>query len=300
MADLTGDSKPDVFVANDGTACWLFENLGALRFREVGVAAGVAFDGQGAPLAGMGVTLGDLDGDGRPDLVVSNFLGRSTIAFRSLGDGRYQDASAALGLTAATRGVNGFGIALADFDADGRIDLIQANGHVLDRARLGVPFAMRTTLLRNVGGRLSDASGFAGPWFERLILGRGLAVGDLDGDGRPDVVLNTIDGPPALLRNQSPGRSIAIDLIGPGRTTPIGARIRVTIAGRVQVRDLVAGGSFLSSSSKRTHLAVGEAQRIDRVEVAWPWGQNEVWKDLPANDTISIVAGTGVSQATSR
>ena len=295
VAELTGDDKPDVFVANDGTACWLFENLGALRFREIGAASGVALDGQGGPLAGMGVALGDLDGDGRSDLVVGNILGRSTVVFRSVGAGRYQDASAALGLTAATRGVTGFGLALADFDLDGRLDLIQANGHVLDRARLGVPFAMRTTLLRNTEKGLSDASRTAGLWFDRPILGRGLAVGDLDGDGRPDVVINRLDGPSALLRNESTGRSVAIELIDPGRTTPFGARIRATIGGRVQVRDLVGGGSYLSSSSRKVFLALGESRRIERVEVTWPWGQTETWKDLPAAGTVPLVAGTGTA-----
>jgi len=279
VADLTGDARPDIFVANDGTPCRLFENRGGLRFAEVGLPAGVALDGRGDALAGMGVGLGDVDGDGRSDLVVSNFLGRSTIAFRATGGGSYVDASAALGL-APTRAVLGFGVALADFDSDGGLDLLQANGHVLDRARLGEPTAMRPTLLRNRGGRLVDAGPAAGPWFARPILGRGVAVGDLDGDGRVDAVVNALDAPAAVLRNVTPGgRSVVIELSG--RPT-VGAKLRATVRGRVLAREVIGGGGYLAAPDRRVHLGLGDADRVDRLEVAWPSGRVEAWHDLPA------------------
>ncbi len=157
IAELTGDNRPDIYVANDGSPCWLFANQGDLHFKEIGEHAGVARDGQGRAMAGMGVATADLDGDGLCELVVSNFFKRSTVAFQRLPvrDVGYRDISARLGIAAATRDVLGFGLALADFDGDGHNDLIQANGHVLDRARLGIPFAMRPTLLRNMGGAVS-------------------------------------------------------------------------------------------------------------------------------------------------
>ena len=294
VADLTGDSRLDLFVANDGTACWLFENRGGLRFEEVGLAAGVAFDGRGEALAGMGVAAGDLDGDGRSDLLVSNFLGRSTVAFQSRGAGTYLDASGPLGLAAATRDVLGFGVAACDFNADGRLDVIQANGHVLDRLRLGTPFAMRPSVLANQDGRLRDASARAGPWFGQPVLGRGLAVGDLDGDGRPDVVVNALDSPAAVLRNESKGGNVlTLDLVGRAPRQAFGARVRARVGGRTLVRDLVGGGSYLSSSDLRLHLGLGDARRVDRLEVAWPSGRAESWDGLEAGMQRTLVEGIG-------
>jgi hypothetical protein len=295
VADLVGDARPDVFVANDGSACRLFENLGGLRFRELGEATGLAVDGQGEALAGMGVAVGDLDGNGKPDLVVGNFLGRSTVGFLNQGDDRYLDASRPLGLAAATRGVLGFGLALVDFDGDGWLDLFQANGHVLDRARLGTPFAMRPTLLHNVGGRLEDATAGAGAWSTRPVLGRGLAVGDLDGDGRPDVVLTALDAPPTLLRNGSKARPVVLELVGrsPKARAPFAARVRARLDGRLVVRDLIGGGSYLSASEARVFLPTVSAPRIESVEVSWPSGRTESWRDLPASGTVRLLEGTG-------
>ena len=152
IGELTGDNRPDIYVANDGTACWLFANEGGLRFKEIGELAGVARDGQGRVMAGMGISVGDVDEDGLSDLAVANFLGRSTIVFQALlhPRGTYHDATNRLGVATATRGVLGFGLALVDLDGDGRIDLIQANGHVLDRGRLGIPFAMRTSCFKTL------------------------------------------------------------------------------------------------------------------------------------------------------
>ncbi len=296
VADLVGDRLPDVFVAVDGSPCHLWENRGGLRFAEVAAEVGVALDGRGGALAGMGVAAGDLDGDGRLDLVVSNFLGRSTIGFRGLGAGAFLDASEPLGLAAATRPVLGFGVALADFDSDGRLDLIQANGHVLDRARLGVPAAMRPSLLRNRGGRLVDAAPAAGAWFARPIVGRGVAVGDLDNDGRVDAVVNALGGPAAMLRNVTPGagRGLIVELVGrpPSPRSAIGATVRATVGGRTLVRPVVGGGSYLSAPDRRVHLGLGAADRVDRLEVTWPSGRSETWSDLPAGRPLRLEEGT--------
>ncbi|MGP0062099.1 MAG: CRTAC1 family protein [Isosphaeraceae bacterium] len=298
IAELTGDNRPDIYVANDSSPCWLFANRGNLQFEEVGEEAGVARDGRGELISGMGVALGDLDGDGLCDLAVTNFIDRSTIAFRAQGQPRgvYRDASSWLGLNAATRHVLGFGIAMVDFDGDGRVDLLQTNGHVLDRGRLGNSFAMRPLLLRNAGLPLEDVSSTAGDWFGRPILGRGLAVGDLDGDGRPDVAAAAIDAPAAVLQNISPGgHFLNLELIDRNGRPAFGARVRIMAGGRIQAGELVAGGSYLAASESRVCFGLGQATVVGRIEVAWPWGVSEAWprRGLPARGPVRLVQGTG-------
>ncbi|WP_240911509.1 CRTAC1 family protein [Paludisphaera soli] len=297
IADFDGDRRPDVFVANDGGRCRLLANRGGLRFEDVAEEAGVARDRLGRPLAGMGVARADLDGDGLPDLAVTNFLGRSTVGFRALvARGGFVDDSERLGLAQATRRVLGFGIVAADFDGDGRVDLLQADGHVLERARLGVPFAMRPLLLKGRRGGFEDASDRAGPWFDRPALGRGLAVGDVDGDGRLDVAAAALDVPFALLLNRSGGAPLAsLELIDRHGLPAFGARARATIAGRVIVQDLAGGGSYLSSSPPRLAFGLGDAPQIDSLEVSWPWGGVETWRNLPLPPGGPILLREGAS-----
>jgi hypothetical protein len=299
IAELTGDNRPDIYVANDSSPCWLFANKGNLIFEEIGEEAGVARDGDGEVLSGMGVAQGDLDGDGLLDLVVANFYDRSTVAFRAQGTprGLYRDASSWLGLKVATRRVLGFGLLLVDFDGDGRVDLLQTNGHVLDRDRLGVPFSMRPTLLRNTAIPLQDASATAGSWFERAGLGRGLAVGDLDGDGRPDVVAAALDAPAAVLRNASAGgHHLGVELVDRAGRPAFGARVRLIAGGRIATGSLAAGGSYLSTSQPRIWFGLGhEAASVTRIEVEWPWGSSEGWnRPTPSpRGLLRLRQGTG-------
>ena len=276
IAELTGDNRPDIFVANDGTPCWLLANRGDLRFEDIAEASGVARDGQGRAIAGMGVALADLDGDGRSDLVVTNFIDRSTIAFQAEArpGGNYRDASARLGLIATTRRALGFGVALTDFDGDGQVDLLQANGHVLDRGRGSAPHSRCARHCCTIPASGSSTSR-AGPDLgsHRPVLGRGVAVGDLDGDGRPDAVVNALDAPAALLANDSTGgRFLDLEVIDRRGGRPCGARVRVTAGGRTRAGELFAGGSYLSASEQRVRFGLGGVEGIDRIEVDWPEG----------------------------
>ncbi len=209
----------------------------------------------------------------------TNFFGRSTVAFQaqSSRQATYVDASTRLGLARCTRHVVGFGIALADFDADGRIDLIQANGHVLDRARLGTPFAMRPVLLRNRGERFEDVADQAGKWFERPILGRGLAVGDLDDDGRPDVVVNALDAPAAVLRNTSDRGQHSSPRRDRSSRGGQPWALRGSHQGRWPRPGRTGRGQGVAISVSRQAvciLVLVPREAVDRIEVEWPWGRD--------------------------
>jgi enediyne biosynthesis protein E4 len=304
IAELTGDNRPDIYVANDGTACWLFANRGSLQFEEVGEIAGVARDGQGQVLAGMGVAVGDMNADGLLDLVATNFLGRSTIGYLAAPSGQhgYADATSRLGLSNLTRGVLGFGVALVDFDADGYPDLIETNGHVLDRARLGTPLAMRQTILRGTGNGFHDAASGAGPWFNQPILGRGLATGDLDGDGRPDAVAGSLDSPAAILRNvSSGGEPLCVQVVDRHGHPAVGAKVVVTgTGGRRQTVTVAGGGSYLAASEPRAWIGSVGAGAILRVEIDWPWGEKEAWTRpvIAGNHLLRLTQGTGTTERT--
>jgi enediyne biosynthesis protein E4 len=300
IAELTGDNRPDIYVANDGTPCWLFANRGNLHFEEIAEAAGVARDGQGQVLAGMGIAGGDVNTDGVIDLVVTNFWGRSTIAFlaRKSDERVYADSTSGLGLGALTRGVLGFGVALIDFDGDGHLELVQANGHVLDRARLGTPLAMRPTILRKARSCFEDVSSTAGDWFNRPVLGRGLATGDLDGDGRPDLVAGSLDAPAAILQNVSTaGRLLCLEIVDRHGHPAIGARVVVTLAGgRRHTAFVTGGGSYLAASEPRLWIGLGQVGSVERTEIDWPWGGMESWSKpvIPEHHTLRLRQGAGV------
>jgi tetratricopeptide (TPR) repeat protein len=208
-ADLDDDGRIDLYVANDGTANNLFRNKGGFQFDELALEAGVAGSASGGYQAGMGVACGDIDGDARPDLLVTNFYGEGTTLYQNLGQGLFADRSNYSGIGVASRYLLGFGIGLADTTNQGRLDVVITNGHVNDN-RPYFPYAMPSRIYQNQGdGRLSDRSAQAGaPWAEPH-LGRGLATGDLDNDGRIDTVIITQNAPLVYLHNQTPG--IALD-----------------------------------------------------------------------------------------
>ncbi|QDV38988.1 FG-GAP-like repeat-containing protein [Tautonia plasticadhaerens] len=284
-ADVDEDGLLDLYVANDQTANFLFRNLGGMRFEEVGAPAGVAAGGHGGYQAGMGVACGDLDGDGLPDLAVTNFFAEGTAVYRNLGRGIFADQSGPSGVLAATRPLLGFGLALVDVDNDGRLDLAQANGHVED-FRPESPYAMPALLMANLGGgRLADASAGAGPAWAVPRLARGLAAGDMDNDGRMDLLITQLDGPLAFLRNVTDGgRWLTIGLEGSAASgrDAVGARVAVEAGGRLLVRRRLGGGSYQSSGDPRIHVGLGDEAGADAVEVRWPSGRVDRFEALAA------------------
>jgi YD repeat-containing protein len=258
------------------------------------MASGLASNAGGGYLAGMGVAFGDFDGDSLQDLAVTNFLGESTTLYHNYGDGLFSDRAAAAGLTIATRFVLGFGLAALDANNDGRLDLAQSNGHVQD-FRPALPYMMPAQLfLGDAAGRLIDVSDRAGAPWQVPRLGRGLAVGDLDNDGRIDLLLVAENIPLALFHNQAASQNHFITLALEGTVSnrdAVGARVAVTASGRTQVAVRFGGGSYLSSNDPRLHFGLGGALKADRVEVTWPSGRRDCHPGLAADTGYRLIEG---------
>ena len=292
-ADIDADGLVDLFVANDTTANYLWHNLGGMKFEEAGVSSGVACNADGAFQAGMGTACGDLDGDLRPDLFVTNFYGESTSFFRNLGSGVFGDQTNAIGLAAPSRFFLGFGVDLLDADNDGRLDLATANGHVNDE-RPDYPYKMPAQLMMGGNdGRLHDVTQSAGePWTIPRI-GRGLCVGDLDNDGRVDVVLMPQTTPLVFCHNQTNSKGHAVSFLLEGTRSNrdgVGAVVTVTAGGRARRAWRLGGGSFLSASNPRIHFGLGD-DRIDEVLVQWPSGQVDRFENVEVDRAYRLREG---------
>ena len=301
VADFDDDGWPDIYVACDMTPSLLFQNRKNGTFEERGVEAGVAYNFDGRLQAGMGVAVADYDGDGRLDLAKTNFSGDLTSLFHN-DDGRFfTDVSRQAGLGA--RQLLGWGIVFADFDDDGWPDLMTANGHVypeVDRAAIGERYRLDTVLFRNLGkGKFADVTGESGPGLLTPRPARGLATGDLDGDGRPEVVIVNMNDKPSVLSNEGEPKGNFVNVRLEGRVSnrsAIGARVTVVWGARRTVQELSSGGSFYSQNSFALHFGLGGAAQADSVEVRWPNGQRQQWKDLSAGKTHRLIEGVPQSR----
>ncbi len=292
-ADLDGDGRVDLYVANDQSANFLFHNLGGMKFEEIGQPSGVASNGDGAYQASMGIACGDSDGDGRPDLAVTNFFNEYTTLYRNRGEGIFTDATAEAGLVVPTRHRLGFGVAFFDANNDGRLDLATANGHV-DDFRPEVPFQMPAQLLVGItGGKFVDASKAAGAPWQTPRVARGLAVGDLDNDGRPDLLINALDSKLAYFHNRTlGGHWLVLGLEGTkSHRDAIGARVVVNAGGRRLTSWRVGGGSFQSASDPRLHIGLGTAEKVEGIEVTWPSGHVDRFGPLPVDGGYRLREG---------
>jgi len=295
--DYDQDGDQDLYLANDEVPCDFYQNDGAGRFRNISLANGTALAANGHPQAGMGVDAGDYNGDGRPDLVVTTFWSEPTSLYEQADGGLFQERSQPAGLLAPTRRWTGFGVLFEDLDNDGRPDLIQANGHVADqqdRVDPGVGYAQPPQVFHNTGGAFVETSAEAGPALVQRIVGRGAAAADLDRDGRMDVAIANLTGPPLLLGNQSSsGNSLRVRLRQPGPNREgLGATLRLRTPEGVQTRCLIRNRSYLSSGPAEVHFGLGSAATGD-LEVLWPGGRRQQVPGLPAGKVHTILAPAG-------
>ncbi len=290
-ADLNGDGAIDLYVANDQNPNSLFLNRGKGIFEDATELSGAAYDFAGRSQAGMGVDVGDVDGDGRPELFVTNFQDEHNTLYRNQGSGLFQDISYRSGLADESLPWIGWGTALADFDLDGWLDVVVTNGHVDDnRHLLGQegPYAQPPLAWRNRQGQFEFLGAAAGEFFTQPRVGRGLAAADLDNDGDQDLVIVHQDDPPALLRNDAPTESggsrgaLAVRLIGVhANRDVVGASLSLSEGDHVMVRQRIGGGSYLSAHEQVQYFGVSSETSLS-LHVRWPGG---------GEMTIPVVSG---------
>ncbi len=275
-ADFDNDGWPDIYVACDMTPSLLYHNLHNGTFEERGTEAGVAYNYDGSLQAGMGIAVGDYDGDGLLDIAKTNFSGDLPSLFHN-DDGKFfTDVSRAAGL--GTKQLLGWGIAFVDVDDDGWRDLVIANGHVypeVEGKQLGDTYYQQTLLYQNLtDGKFRDVTDEAGPAFKVPRPARGLAVGDVDGDGRPEIVIVNMNATPSLLKNTGPhGHFLNVALTGTkSNRSAIGARVTVEVRDRKMIDEVMSGGSYYSQNSLTLHFGLGEATEIRGMEIRWPSG----------------------------
>lgn len=292
FADFDLDGDIDIYVANDAVRNFLYRNDGE-TFQDVAYSAGVGYDADGKPQAGMGTDSGDLDGDGRLDIFVTNFSEELNALYRNLGRLEFEDASQSPGLKSAFLPL-GFGTKLFDFDNDGDLDIYVTNGHVIDNIRLYNPqlsYSQTDLLYDNVDGRFHDVSAESGPAFQVESVGRGAAVGDYDNDGDLDIVVSNCGQPPLLMRNDGGNRNHWIAIKARGTVSNafgLGAKVRVESGNRVQVKEINNVGSYLSSHDIRLYFGLGSERKAERVEIIWPGGNKQTLRDIPADQILLI------------
>jgi len=296
FADYDGDGFMDIFVANDNSPNLLFHNLGGKRFEEVGFAAGVAYDEDGNQLAGMGAEFRDLDNDGLPDIWHTAIENETFPFFRNRGGGHFSNATQASRLAQLTRTMSGWSSGVADLDNDGWKDLFVARGNVMDDIDAyskHFHYAEPNAVFRNLGnGRFEDASASAGADFIRPEPHRGLAYGDLDNDGRVDLVVTVLRGPVQLFHNVSDNRNhwLLLQLTGTrSNRMGIGAQIQVTTGdGLVQYDAVTTSTGYAASSDPRVHFGLGRFAAAREIQIRWPSGVRQSLRDVKADRIVNV------------
>jgi hypothetical protein len=294
LGDYDRDGKIDLFVANDSMIEFLYHNKGNGQFEEVGLMSQVAVDADGRTYAGMGVDFTDYNNDGLPDLVVTDLANQRYALYKNEGDGSFSYSSFANGFGKITMSHSGWGVRFLDYDNDGWKDLLIAQGHDLDTVELTSPnlrYKEPMLLVRNTGKGFVDVSAESGDVFRKPWVGRGLAIGDIDNDGRIDAVVTTNDGPAHILHNETSSSNhwLSLFLVGhKSNRDAIGAEVRLRTAQGEQFAVVSTAGSYLSSSDKRVHFGLGSEVTAQSVEIRWPSGTIQKLKNVKGDQILRV------------
>jgi len=305
-ADFDNDGWPDIYVANDSTASALYQNKKNGKFVDIAMEAGCALSADGKPQAGMGISADDYDLDGNLDIVKTNFAGDTPSLYHNIGGATFEDATFAAGLGRHTQFL-GWGCGFFDMDNDGWPDILICNGHVypeVEQLKTEAGYPQQKLLYKNQrNGHFDDVSMQAGPGITVPVASRGCAFGDFDNDGDIDVVVNTVNDYPQLLRcDSASGRNwIKVRTIGTkSNRSGIGARLRCVThppdepKPHQQIDEVRSGGSYISQNDLRVHFGLGKADEVDLLEIRWPSGQVDTLKDVKPNQLIYVKEGEGI------
>ena len=294
FADYDRDGKVDIFVANDSMVEFLYHNKGNGTFEEVGLFSQVALDGDGRTYAGMGVDFADYNNDGLPDIIVTDLANQRYALYENSHDGAFTYSSLSSGLGRMTLSHSGWGVKFLDYDNDGWKDILIAQGHDLDTIELTTPnlrYREPMLLSRNSGSGFVDVSGEAGSVFQQPWVARGLAIGDIDNDGRVDAVVTTNDGLAHILHNETPAQNhwLTLKLVGhKSNRDAIGAEVKLVTAKGAQFAAVTTAGSYLSSTDKRVHFGLGTETVAQSLEIRWPSGIMQTLRQVRGDQILQI------------
>jgi hypothetical protein len=295
FADYDGDGFTDIFVSNDSIPNFLLHNNGDGTFTDVALLAGVAYNENGKAVAGMGSDFRDIDNDGKPDIFLTAMYGDSFPLYRNPGKGLFEDVTETTGLAAMTSRFTAWGTGIFDFDNDGNKDIFAAGSAILDNSMEvnHSPYPLPNFLYRNLGNmRFKDVSGEVGASFSVPAAHRGAAFGDLNNDGKIDIVVTVLNGEPQLLMNRSQNRNhwIILKLIGVADNRDgLGTRVKITTANGVQYNESTTAVGYNSTSDKRVYFGLQNATIVDQIELLWPTGVRQVLSHVAADQILTIV-----------